>query len=156
MRSRIGEQRARQRLALKDRFLVFRRERKVGEVIAHQLIDCFRRRIAPKDFRSFAERNFDRLDFLEVGSRRRYLIVALGARQIFERLGEAQPAGFVIRDDQDQGFAWMFSVEFVGQPDGAVKLAIILDQGSDVGEMARAVGILRFDECEEAVRRPIL
>ena len=57
----------------------------------------------------------------------------------------------MIGGNQDQRLARVFLVKLVGQCDGAVEFAVIMDHGGDIGEMAGGIDVFVFYECEKSI-----
>src|SRR5512135_103435 len=56
----------------------------------------------------------------------------------------------MIGSHQDQRLARIFAVECIGETDGAIELAIVVNYRRDVREMACGIDIFRLDKSEEA------
>src|SRR5438128_5503259 len=135
----IEVQSSRERLVLNYCFFEFRRHRETTKVIAHELVNGGGGWIAAEYLSRFSERNRDSADFLQILDRRDDLIRALCAAQVLQRVREAQPSGFVVRSYEDKSLARMFAVKVVCQADGAVELAVVPNQRSDIAEVPSCI-----------------
>jgi len=105
IRCDISEKRSRDRLASNNSFLEFGCQRETGEMLAHHLFNRLGIRPRAENLRRPLQRNIDGLQFFEIFNRSRDLITSRDTAQIFERQGESQTAGLMVRSDKNQSLA---------------------------------------------------
>ena len=120
-RRAIAHQVAFQRGALEHRLAQVGVKLEPWKVLRHQAVEVLALRCRPERAVEDGQRHGDAVDHLHFGQRREDALPCAGAGQVALRVGDRQPAGFVVTGQHDQRLAGRLFLELESDLDGVVE-----------------------------------